>query len=81
MICWISSTRGGKAISPVVRKSSMSRNNQGRPCAARPIMMASAPVTSSTCLAFCADVMSPLATTGMRAAAFTAAMVSYSASP
>ena len=44
-------------------------------------MTASAPVYSSTNFAFSGVVMSPLATTGMRSAAFTAAMVSYSAAP
>ena len=53
----------------------------GLPWAARPIMMASAPVAASTARAFSGLVMSPLATTGTRTAAFTAAMVSYSACP
>jgi hypothetical protein len=39
------------------------------------------PVAASTSRAFSGESMSPLATTGMRTAAFTAAMVSYSAWP
>lgn len=81
MMARISATSGDGSISPVFRKCSISRNSQGRPCAARPIMIASAPVSASTCFAFCGVVMSPLATTGIETAALTAAMVSYSASP
>jgi hypothetical protein len=44
-------------------------------------MMASAPVIANTSRAFSGVVMSPLATTGTRTAAFTARIVSYSASP
>ena len=40
------------AYSPVCRKCSISRNSHGRPCAARPIMIASAPVAASTSRAF-----------------------------
>jgi hypothetical protein len=38
-------------------------------------MIASAPVQSSTCLAFCGVSISPLAITGMRTCDLTAAMV------
>ncbi|MNR63495.1 hypothetical protein D3C85_1858270 [compost metagenome] len=81
MIARISATSGDGSISPVARKCSISRNSHGRPCAARPIMIASAPVAASTWRAFCGDVMSPLATTGIRIDCLTAAIVSYSASP
>src|SRR3569832_2432096 len=43
----------------------MRRNIHGAPCAARPIITASAPVLSSTCLALCGVVMSPFAMTGI----------------
>jgi len=42
--------------------------NPGRPCAARPTMIASAPVASNTKRAFWGESTSPLATTGMRTA-------------
>jgi len=44
-------------------------------------MMPSAPVAASTCFASSGVSTSPLAITGIRTAAFTAAMVSYSARP
>ena len=44
-------------------------------------MIASAPVAANTSRAFCGESMSPLATTGIDTARFTAATVSYSASP
>jgi hypothetical protein len=60
----------------------ISRKIQGRPCAARPIISASAPVACQhRARLACGESMSPLATTGTRTAAFTAAMVSYSAWP
>ena len=59
----------------------MSPKIHGRPCAARPIMIASAPVRASTSAAFAGVAMSPLAMTGIASADFTAAIVSYSASP
>ena len=52
-----------------------------RPCAARPIITASAPVRSSTSRALAGESMSPFAITGMRNCALIAAMVSYSAWP
>ena len=67
------------ACSPVARKCAISRKIHGRPCAARPIMIASAPVRGEHLARLRGESMSPLATTGMRTAAFTAAMVSYSA--
>src|SRR3989344_4688645 len=76
-----SATSGGARCSPVARKWPISRKIHGRPCAARPIMIASAPVAASTSRAFSGEVMSPLATTGTFTAALTAAMVSYSAWP
>ena len=57
------------------------RAAQGRPWAALPIMTASAPVWRSTSAALKGVSMSPLATTGTRTAALTAATVSYSAWP
>jgi hypothetical protein len=65
----------------VARKWLISRKIQGRPCAARPIMTASAPVACQHLARLVRRVMSPLATTGTRTAALTAAMVSYSAWP
>ena len=44
-------------------------------------MIASAPVRSNTSRAFAGESMSPLATTGIATARFTAATVSYSAEP
>ena len=76
-----SATSGGASCVPVARKCAISRKIHGRPCAARPTITASAPVSASTSRAFSGESMSPLATTGTRTAAFTAAMVSYSASP
>ncbi len=46
---------------PVASASAMSRKIQGRPRAARPIMIASAPVESRMCRACCGVAMSPLA--------------------
>jgi hypothetical protein len=58
-----------------------SRKIHGAPWAARPIITPAVPVTLSTCRAFAASTMSPLAITGIGTAARIAAIVSYSASP
>ena len=56
---------GGAGTVPVARKCAISRKIQGRPCAARPIISASAPVAASTARALAGESMSPLATTGI----------------
>ena len=67
-----SATVGGGRCVPVARKCAISRKIHGRPCAARPIMIASAPVCSSTALAFSGVAMSPFAITGIATACLTA---------
>ena len=66
---------GGLRRSPVARKCAMSPTSQGRPSAARPIMTASAPdMLEHLARVVFGAAQSPLATTGMRTAAFTAAI-------
>ena len=58
-----------------------SRKIHGRPCAARPIIKPSAPVSRRTSSDFSVLSISPLAITGIRTLALMRAMVSYSAAP
>ena len=59
----------------------MSSKIHGLPCAARPIIMASAPVHAKTRAAFSGRSISPLAITGILTCRLTSRIVSYSALP
>ena len=63
------------------RYSAVCAKIHGFPCAARPIITPSHPVSSRSAFAFCGESTSPFPITGMDTASFTFRMISQSAFP